>query len=550
MFDTTEIWRYFGGGDTAGVSWFAIAVGLFVLTFVSEDAACVAAGTLASNGRIGLAVAILACFAGIVVGDAALYGAGRLFGIRLIENRFFKRFVSPDSISRVSKWMERRGAVVVFVSRFVTGLRLPTYFAAGMFKANFGRFLAYFLLAAFIWTPIAVGAAFTASEAAGESIFLGVILAAACIFFFARLVSREGRRRFIGKVRGIINWEFWPVQIFYAPVFLYVLWLSFKHRSLTVFTLANPGIMAGGLVGESKSSIYEMIASSPMADDRLLRYKRIDARITEEEKLEEIATFMGGNKLSFPIVLKPDVGERGKGVTIVKDRSDALRFVQQNKGDIIVQEFFDGVEASVFYFRHPSRGSGQVFSITEKRFPEVIGDGISDLRTLILNDPRAVVLADKYFEHKRDKLEMVPENGEAVRLVEIGTHSRGAIFVDGEWLRSEKLEREIDELCRTVDGFFFGRFDLRAANFDDLRDGGPFKIIELNGVSSESTNIYDPKFSLADAYGILFAQWRTAFEIGAANRKMGFEPMPLMTVIKLVLGFRIESFGLETAAVS
>ena len=54
--------------------------------------------------------------------------------------------------------------------------------------------------------------------------------------------------------------------------------------------------------------------------------------------------------------------------------------------------------------------------------------------------------------------------------------------------------------------------------------GSNLKIIELNGVTSEATHIYDPKLSLFDAYRVLFRQWRIAFEIGDLNRGRGIRP--------------------------
>jgi hypothetical protein len=98
------------------------------------------------------------------------------------------------------------------------------------------------------------------------------------------------------------------------------------------------------------------------------------------------------------------------------------------------------------------------------------------------------------------------------------------------------LLNKIDDIARGFHGFHFGRFDIRASSFEDLRRGDNFRIIELNGVTSESTNIYDPKFSLIDAYKILFRQWRIAFEIGEQNRSLGAEPTSLRNLARLVLG--------------
>jgi hypothetical protein len=196
---------------------------------------------------------------------------------------------------------------------------------------------------------------------------------------------------------------------------------------------------------------------------------------------------------------------------------------------------------SIFYHRNPDDEYGEIFSMTEKRFPILLGDGISTLEELILKDERAVCLAEKYFEQNEEQLSRVPEIGEPVPIVKIGTHSKGAVFVDGGWWKSEALAQKIDEICQGFDGFYFGRFDLKAPNLDDFQEGKNFRIIELNGVSSESTNIYDPMYSLFDAYRILFTQWRIAFEIGAANKKRGTQPTGLLNVARLVAGSFVRS---------
>jgi hypothetical protein len=140
-----------------------------------------------------------------------------------------------------------------------------------------------------------------------------------------------------------------------------------------------------------------------------------------------------------------------------------------------------------------------------------------------------------------DRLWDVPGAGEKVGLVELGTHCRGAVFLDGGWIKTDALEAAIDRICRDFDGFYFGRFDIRAPNVEDFRQGRNFRVIELNGVTSEATNIYDPKNSLLDAYKILFAQWRIAFAIGAQNRARGFRPTPVRTLLKWVIAYREQS---------
>jgi len=61
--------------------------------------------------------------------------------------------------------------------------------------------------------------------------------------------------------------------------------------------------------------------------------------------------------------------------------------------------------------------------------------------------------------------------------------------------------------------------------------GRNIKIVELNGVTSEATHIYDPRFSLFDAYSVLFRQWRIAFEIGNLNYRRGTRPASVSELI-------------------
>lgn len=493
----------------------------FFATFISEDAACLAAGALIGRGEISFALALAACFTGIFVGDVLLYWTGRFAGAGILRTRTVSRFVSETAVSSASKWLEQRGAKAIFVSRFVSGLRLPTYLAAGFLKTPFWKFSLYFLVASAVWTPILIGSTAYAQQLfLSPNVIFSVIVLFVALKALLRFTSWKNRRLFVGRLKRIRHWEFWPLPVFYFPVIIRILLLGIRFRSLSVFADANPAIEAGGFVGESKSSIYEDLKCSEYAAPHLLAYKLISAEHSGPERLEIAERFILENKLDFPVALKPNRGERGAGVFLVRDAEELAYRIKNEKGDLIIQESAHGLEFSVFYYRFPSEARGQIFAITEKRFPEVIGDGKSSIETLILRDPRAVALAGAYFERNAANLSEIPAEGESFPLIDIGTHSKGAIFLDGSWARTPALEDRIDRICRGYKGFYFGRFDLRSATVDEFRSGS-FKIIELNGVTSEATNVYDPRNSLVEAYRILFRQWRIAFEIGAQNRAAG-----------------------------
>jgi hypothetical protein len=68
-----------------------------------------------------------------------------------------------------------------------------------------------------------------------------------------------------------------------------------------------------------------------------------------------------------------------------------------------------------------------------------------------------------------------------------------------------------------------------------FQNGGGFKVLELNGVTSEATHIYDPGNSLLSALRDLMRQWKIAIEIGQRNRRNGVHPLSATAFLKLVL---------------
>jgi hypothetical protein len=207
----------------------------------------------------------------------------------------------------------------------------------------------------------------------------------------------------------------------------------------------------------------------------------------------------------------------------------------------LIQEYVPGEEFGVFYYRFPDQARGRIFAITEKQFPVVMGDGTRTLEQLILDDQRAVCMARYFLKKHASDLWKVPAHGVRIQLVELGTHCRGAVFLDGSWVKTRELEETIDRICRSFDGFYFGRFDIRTPSIEDLMKGRNFKVIELNGVTSEATSIYDPRNSVLTAYRILFEQWRTAFEIGRQNRARGVKTTPVTTLVQWLMDYRQQS---------
>ena len=518
-----------------------LVVLLALATFVTEDLTCIMAGLMVSKGALPFVPAVAGCLIGIFIGDMLLYGAGRLFGPPALRRAPLKWMIAPHQVSASEAFFQRQGPALIFGTRFLPGTRLAAYFAAGMFRAPFWAFVGWFLLAAIVWTPFLVGLAAWLGgamliffERFERFALLGVVLVVVCLWLLLKIAvplgTYRGRRLLWSSWRRFRQWEFWPMWVFYPPVALYVVWLGIKHRCLTLFTCVNPTIPHGGVVLESKSAILDGFGGA----SEIARYRLLKGA-TVEERCHDLEAFMTEEGLDYPMVLKPDVGERGAGVRVARDETEANAYLASGEPTMVIaQEYVSGREFGVFYVKWPSRPKGEILSITDKRLIHVTGDGSSTLERLILDDPRAVCMARFFLKRFAMRLSEVPANEERVRLTDVGTHCRGALFLDGAKFKTGALEDAIGRLSERHQGFFFGRYDLRVPREENLMTGEGIKVLELNGVTSESTHIYDPKHSLIHAYRALCKQWRIAFEIGSENHQKGVRPTKLLDLVRLI----------------
>ncbi len=345
--------------------------------------------------------------------------------------------------------------------------------------------------------------------------------------------------------------EFWPTPLFLLPLAPWILWLSVRYGGLRVCTCANPGVpCGGGVLGESKSQILDGLKSTA---DSVLPARLVETAPTPEKRASlaahmiEAEAELGG----YPIVLKPDAGERGYGVALIRSPNELEPYFRRFGGPVICQKYHPGpCEFGVFWIRKTDAidddrftPSGRIYSVTRKRFPLIEGDGVHTLEELILRHKRYRKQAKLMLRRHRDRLAWIPGEGETVRLGHAGNHAQGAIFSDGADLVTPALSAKIDEIARSYRGvgggaLDFGRFDLRCPSEDDLRAGRNLAIIEVNGVFSESTNLYDPDRSAIWAYRVLFGQWKSLYEVGAARRRAGATPIGAAELARTIIEHR------------
>ena len=530
--------------------WLQVAV-LMGLSFVSEDLTCIGAALLAYSSAIPLWVAWTGAFAGIWLGDALLYAIARLFGARLRQVSWARPWLESEQVKEAEAWFSRRGSSVLWICRWIPGTRLPSYLAAGFVALPLSSFLTITGFMALLWTILVfvvtsfAGAAVWELMERFESGVAGLVTLGVVLFLVMRILPRSrwwpSQKQLHRVVERWIRWEFWPPWLFYPPVAFCYVYLACKYRGLSLPTVSNPGIETGGMIGEAKLDLLEQLAQvAPEHTARafLIAGDDVGSRIAN---LERILQHTGWR---FPVVIKPDVGQRGSGVKKVDDIASAKVCVRPDGFRLIVQEYCPGPgEAGVFYYRYPDEEKGRIFAITHKEFPFLVGDGVRSVGDLIDNDERARLMSQVYRKRFEARLEDVLPAGERLRLVEAGNHAQGCIFRDGMWLYSEVLEAKIDEISRGLDGFFVGRYDIRYESVEKLRERGEFSIVELNGASAEATSIYDPTNSLISAYRTLFRQWEIVFRIGALNRDRGINPLPMWTLWRLWRDYQTQARG-------
>ena len=393
-------------------------------------------------------------------------------------------------------------------------------------------------------------------ERLGESgAVLGVLAITATLIVISwtpMLLTWKGRRRLRAKFSRARHHEYWPPWALYLLLVPHFCRLSIRHRGPLVFTACNPAIgCGGGVIGESKHAIMEGLAHTGEA---ALRTALIEGGGPPADRaraaLDAIASDPGLGGL--PAVLKPDAGQRGDDVFIARTERDVREYFNRVRRPVVVQRFHPGPrECAVLWCRHPEgprqtpggERVGFIYAATRKEFPTVVGDGRRTIERLVYAHTRYYRQADALLASMGETATRVPREGERVELSTIGNHSRGAVFRDGADLITPELERVIDEISAAFPapqggGLDAGRYDLRYACDDALRRGEGFAIVELNGVTGEPTNLYDPDRSLGWALSIMRGQWETMYRLGENRRRTGHRPIGVMQLGRMLISFR------------
>lgn len=115
--------------------YIAVFVMLLICGFgvpVPEDVTLVTGGVIAGLGYADIDTMLIVGLAGVLIGDGLMFLLGRWYGQRIIAMPFFRKVLTPERFASAQDRFERYGKWVMFVARFLPGLRTPVFFTAGM----------------------------------------------------------------------------------------------------------------------------------------------------------------------------------------------------------------------------------------------------------------------------------------------------------------------------------------------------------------------------------------------------------------------------------
>ncbi|MBI1221142.1 MAG: hypothetical protein GC180_00950 [Bacteroidetes bacterium] len=328
------------------------------------------------------------------------------------------------------------------------------------------------------------------------------------------------KKNSLADFRESLRFEYWPVWLVYLPSLFFWAWFAMKSRALLYMTAANPGIEMGGFFGESKKDILDKVPDQYKPKTWLF-----------EDPIHHLASFVRDHNLTFPLILKPNVGERGSGVEKVNSLPELQQFIQNKEEAYLLQECSSyPQEYGILFCQYPGEKTGRVLSITGKRFMELHGDGHSTLRELMQKNYRFRKQIDRL--ESRIDLDLVPTAGQSILAEPIGNHSRGTEFTNENHLISEAVNQLFSSISLQMDGFYYGRFDIKVKSEKDLETGENLHILEVNGTTSEAGHIYSRNYGIYNAYRDIFQGMKMVQELGTINHKNGVAYTSMSTFIR------------------
>lgn len=157
---------------------------VLVGVIVPGDTIVIVAST-AVDGPLQYVGLIIAVIVGALTGESIGFALGRYFGPRIRRSRLGRRIGERNWV-RAENYLDRRGGIAVFISRFLPVLHSLIPLTVGMSTMRYRRFMAWTIPACVLWASIYVSVGslaagtyreLSASLHGAGYVFVGIIVA-------------------------------------------------------------------------------------------------------------------------------------------------------------------------------------------------------------------------------------------------------------------------------------------------------------------------------------------------------------------------------------
>ncbi len=314
-------------------------------------------------------------------------------------------------------------------------------------------------------------------------------------------------------MKFIKSYEYWPSFLFYLPILPYAVYLAIKAKNSVFFYATNPGIKNAGDGTESKYKTLQLIPCQYRPNSLF-----VPANSTINQTLEKLTT----TEIYFPLIIKPDIGFRGLLVKKIENKTELIQYLEKcNSIDLIIQEFISyPLECGLLFYKIPNEKTGNISSLTFKKFISVTGDGITNISALIQKNNRTKKYIHLLKELNESRFYSIPPKGKIIQLGYIGNHSKGTQFINAKKHISNTLIETFNQINKQINGWDYGRIDIKYNSFEELEIGKSFTILEINGIISEPTHIYDSSNgTYIKSLKEICKHWRIIYTIATSNIK-------------------------------
>ena len=131
-----------------------VETGLVIMPFLPGDSLLFASGALSALGAFSLPIVLVVFLTAAILGDTVNYHIGQKVGTSIPEDSWFGRLVNKERMQIAQDFFNKHGGKTIVIARFMPFVRTFIPFVAGASRMNYGYFLMYNVVGAFLWVFI------------------------------------------------------------------------------------------------------------------------------------------------------------------------------------------------------------------------------------------------------------------------------------------------------------------------------------------------------------------------------------------------------------